>query len=42
MFKAQKLTVFGASGLEADIVLRLSPVEANKGRKYFGHLLLHV
>jgi hypothetical protein len=28
--------------LEADIVFRISPVEANKGRKYFGCLLLHV
>ena len=42
MFKAQKLTLFGASGLEADIVFCISPVEANKGRKYFGYVLLHV
>jgi hypothetical protein len=28
--------------LEADIVFRISPVEANKGRKYFGYGLLHV
>ena len=42
MFKTQKLTVFSASGLEADIVCRISPVEANKGRKCFGWLLLDV
>ena len=41
MCKAQKLTVFSASGLETDIVFRIRPVEANKGRKYFGYLLLH-
>ena len=39
--KAQKLTVFSASGLAADFVLRIRPVEANKGRKYFGYVLLH-
>jgi hypothetical protein len=33
MFKAQKLTLLRARGLEADIVWRISPVEANKGRK---------
>jgi hypothetical protein len=35
MCKAQKLTVFGPSGLEADIVCRIRPIEANKGRKGF-------
>jgi signal transduction histidine kinase len=39
--KAPKLTLFSASGLEADIVLRISPVEANTGRKCFGWLWLH-
>jgi len=42
MFKAQKLTLFSASGLEADIGFRISPVEANKGRKCFGCLWLPV
>src|SRR5439155_17602787 len=42
MFKAQKLPLCGASGLEANIVFRISPVEANKGRKCFGYVLLHV
>ena len=42
MIEAQKLPWCGASGLEADIVLRIRPVEANKGRKYFGYLLLHM
>jgi hypothetical protein len=42
MFEAQKLTLCSASGLEADIVFRISPVEANKGRKCFGGLWLHV
>ena len=42
MVKAQKRTVFGARGLEADLVFRSSPVEANKGRKGFGCLWLQV
>jgi hypothetical protein len=42
MCKAQQLPLCGASGLEADSVLRISPVEAKKGRKYFGNGLLHV
>jgi hypothetical protein len=42
MFKAQKLPLCGASGLEADSVLRISPVEANQGRKGCGYLWLHV
>jgi hypothetical protein len=42
MFKAQKLPLCGASGLEANIMFRISPVEANKGRKCFGYVLLHV
>jgi hypothetical protein len=42
MVKAQKLTVCSARGLEAAIVLRLSPVEASKGRKGFGGLWLQV
>jgi hypothetical protein len=42
MLKAQKLTSCSASGLEANIGFRISPVEANKGRKCFGYLLLHV
>src|SRR5262249_10053944 len=42
MFKTQKLSLRDASGLEADIVFRISPVEANKSRKCFGCLLLHV
>jgi hypothetical protein len=42
LFEAQKLPWCGASGLEADIVCRISPVEANKGRKGFGCLWLHV
>ena len=42
MFKAQKLPLCGASGLEANIVFRISPVEANKGRKCFGYVWLHV
>src|SRR5438132_316253 len=41
LFQAQTRTVCGASGLEAALVLRLSPVEANAGRKYFGYWLLH-
>jgi hypothetical protein len=40
--KAQKLPLCGASGLEADIVCRIRPVEANKGRTYFGYVLLHM
>jgi hypothetical protein len=39
MFEAQTLPLCSASGLEADIVLRISPVEANKGRKCFGRLV---
>jgi hypothetical protein len=42
MVKAQQLPLRGASGLEADIVLGLSPVEAHKSRKGFGCLWLHV
>jgi hypothetical protein len=42
MVKAQQLPWCGASGLEADIVCRISPVEAHKGRKGFGCLWLHV
>jgi hypothetical protein len=42
MFEAQKLPLCGASGLEADIVFRISPVEANTGRKCFGCLWLQV
>ncbi len=42
MCEAQQLPLGGAHGLEADIVVRLSPVEANKRRKGFGGLLLHV
>ena len=41
MFTAQKLPLFSASGLEADIVVRISPVEANKGRTGCGCLVLH-
>jgi hypothetical protein len=41
MCKAQKLTVCSASGLEADSVFRLSPIEANKRRKCFRCLWLH-
>ena len=42
MIKVQKLTWCGARGLEANIVFRISPVEADKGRKCFGYLWLHV
>ncbi len=42
IFKAQQLTVCSASGLEADLVLRLRPVEANKGRTGCGCLWLQV
>jgi hypothetical protein len=42
MFKAQKLPGFSARGLEADIVFRISPVEANKRRKCFRCLVLQV
>jgi len=42
MCKAQTLSLYGASGLEANSVFRISPVEANKGRKCFGYLWLHV
>jgi hypothetical protein len=42
MVKAQKLSLYGASGLEANSVFRISPVEANKGRKGFGYVWLHV
>jgi hypothetical protein len=41
-FQAQKLPWCGASGLEATIVCRISPVEANQGRKCFGYWWLHV
>jgi hypothetical protein len=41
MCKAQQRTVCSASGLEADIVFRLSPVEAKKSRQCFGCWLLH-
>lgn len=39
--KTQKRTVRRARGLAADIVFRISPVEANKGRTGFGGWLLH-
>jgi hypothetical protein len=41
MGKTQKLTVCSASGLETDIVGRLRPGEANKGRTYCGYLWRH-
>jgi hypothetical protein len=39
--KAQQLPVVRARGLEAAIVCRLSPVEANKGCQCCGGLVLH-
>jgi len=42
MCNAQKLSLYGTSGLEANSVFCISPVEANKGRKCFGYLWLHV
>jgi hypothetical protein len=42
VFEDQKLSSLSVSGLEADIVFGVSPVEANKGRKCFGGLWLHV
>ena len=42
VFEVQKLPARGASGLQADIVFGIGPVEANKGGKCFGGLWLHV
>ena len=41
VFEVQKLSACGASGLYADSVFRIGPVEANKGCKCFGGLGLH-
>ena len=41
MCQAQKRPGCSASGLEADLVVRRSPVEANTGRTCFGCLWLH-
>jgi hypothetical protein len=42
VFEVQKLPARGASGLQADIVFGIGPVEANKGGTCFGGLWLPV
>src|SRR5262249_1997502 len=42
VFEAQKLSSLSTSGLEADIVFGVSPVQADKGGKCFVRSMLHV
>jgi hypothetical protein len=42
VFEAQELTPGSASGLSADIVFGIRPIEANKGGKFFWRYTFHV